>query len=264
MGRLAVAQLTCLKKAGRLRPEDRKGGYMSIFEETVSIVREAEYIVIGPRIKPRWKSAESTVDAVVHTPWFLLVGARERFTTFAFGLFLVPVWWCILSVIMWVTDGVSGPTLHSPNGWIVAGLMASGSVIFRLPSRSTRLSIRPLQVAQLATYIKSIAPDEVTIKLLQAGVATLDSAAGARITRINWLLGICWAGLVWAASHWVFATDVSDALRQEAMTHVLGGFLIFLFFGIGVMCYEATVRIVKQTMDFAFLEASDLRGALED
>lgn len=237
---------------------------MSIFEETVSIVREAEHIVIGPRVKPRWKSAESTVDAVVHTPWFLLVGAQERFTTIVFGLFLVPVWWCILSALMLVTGAVSVTKVYSSNGWIVAGLMATGSVIFRLPSRSTRLSIRPLQVAQLAAYIKSIAPDEGTIKLLQSGVATLDSVASARITRINWLLGICWAGLVWAASHWVFATDVSDVFRQQTMTHVLGGFLIFLFFGIGVMCYEATLRIVKQTMDFAFLEASDSRDAFEE
>ena len=48
-----------------------------------------------------------------------------------------------------------------------------------------------------------------------------------------------------------------DALPQEAVAHVLGGFLIFLFFGMGVMSYEATVRIVRQTIDFAFLQASD-------
>jgi hypothetical protein len=236
---------------------------MSIFEETVSIVREAEHLVIGPRVKSRWKPVESTLDAVVHVPWFLMVGVQERLATFGFGLFLVPIWWGILAVIMWLTGGSSAGNLHSSNGWIVAGLMATGSVIFRLPSRSTRLGIRPPQVARLAAHIKSVAPDEATIKLLQSGVATLDSAASARITRINWLLGICWAGLVWAASHWVFTTDVSDALRQEAMTRVLGGFLVFLFFGIGVMSYEATVRIVKQTIDFAFLQASDTRTPSE-
>ncbi|QNK03466.1 hypothetical protein [Dyella telluris] len=236
---------------------------MSIFEETVSIVREAEHLVIGPRVKSRWKPVESTLDAVVHVPWFLMVGFQERLATFGFGLFLVPIWWGILAVIMWLTGGGSAGNLHSSNGWIVAGLMATGSVIFRLPSRSTRLGIRPPQVARLAAHIKSVAPDEATIKLLQSGVATLDSAASARITRINWLLGICWAGLVWAASHWVFTTEVSDALRQEAMTRVLGGFLVFLFFGIGVMSYEATVRIVKQTIDFAFLQASDTRTPSE-
>ncbi|PMQ06544.1 hypothetical protein DyAD56_03545 [Dyella sp. AD56] len=236
---------------------------MSIFEETVSIVREAEHLVIGPRVKSRWKPVESTLDAVVHVPWFLMVGVQERLATFGFGLFLVPIWWGILAVIMWLTGGGSVGNLHTSNGWIVAGLMATGSVIFRLPSRSTRLGIRPPQVARLAAHIKSVAPDEATIKLLQSGVATLDSAASARITRINWLLGICWAGLVWAASHWVFTTDVSDALRQEAMTRVLAGFLIFLFFGIGIMSYEATVRIVKQTIDFAFLQASDARDLSE-
>lgn len=236
---------------------------MAIFEEAVSIVREAEHLVIGPRVKSRWRPVESTLEAVVHVPWFLMVGVQERLATFGFGLFLVPIWWGILAIIMWLTGGGAAANLHSSNGWIVAGLMATGSVIFRLPSWSTRLGIRPPLVATLAAHIKSVAPDEATIKLLQSGVAALDSAASARITRINWLLGICWAGLVWAASHWVFTADVSDALRQEAMTRVLGGFLIFLFFGIGVMSYEATVRIVKQTIDFAFLQASDARTSSE-
>jgi len=232
---------------------------MSIFEEAVSIVRKAERLVIGPRVKSRWESVEPTIDAVVHVPWFLLAGAREHLVTFGFGLFLVPVWWCILVAIMWVTGGGSAANLHASNSWVVAGLMATGSVLFGLPSRSARLGVRPQQVASLAEHIRSLAPDEGTIRLLQSGVAALDSAVNTRITRINWLLGICWAGLVWAASHWVFTTEVSDALRQEAMARVLGGLLIFLFLGIGVISYEATVRIVKQTIDFAFLQASDAR-----
>lgn len=237
---------------------------MLIFEETVSIVRNAECLVIGPRIKSRWKSVEPTIDAVVHVPWFLLAGAREHLATFGFGLLLVPIWWCILVAIMWVTGGGSAANFHAPSGWVVAGLMATGSVLFPLPSRSARLSVRSQQVASLAEHIRSVAPDEATIRLLQSGVATLDSVASTRITRINWLLGICWAGLVWAASHWLFMTEVSNALRQEALTRLLGGFLVFLFFGIGVMSYEATVRIVKQTIDFAFLQASDARGRYKE
>lgn len=236
---------------------------MSIFEETVSIVRRAEYLVIGPRIKSRWKSIEPMIDATLNVPWFLLVGAREYLTTFAFGLFLVPVWWCILVTLIWVTGQGSVANLHTSNGWVVASLMATGSILFRLPSRATRPGVRSEQVASLAAHIRSIAPDEATIKLLHAGVTALDSVASTRITRISWLLGICWAGLVWAASHWVFTTEVSDALRQEAMTHELGGFLVFLFFGIGFMSYDATVNIVKQTINFAFLQASDVRGLSE-
>lgn len=236
---------------------------MSIFEETVSIVRKAELLVIGPRVKSRWKPIEPMIDAVVHVPWFLLGDIRVHLATFGFGLFLVPVWWCILVVIKWVTGGGSATNLHMSSSWVAAGLVATGSVLFRLPSRSAQLGIRPQQVTSLAAHIKSVAPDEATIKLLQSGVAALGSAASTQITRINWLLGICWAGLVWAASHWVFTTEVSDASWQEAMAHVLVGFLIFLFFGIGVMSYEATVRIVKQTIDFAFLQASDARGLSE-
>lgn len=236
---------------------------MSIFEGTVSIVRKAELLVIGPRVKSRWKPIEPMIDAVVHVPWFLLEGIRVHLATFGFGLFLVPVWWCILAALMWVPGGGSAANLHGSNDWIVAGLMAAGSVLFRLPSQSSRLGVQTLQVAGLAAHIRSIAPDEATIKLLQSGVAALGSTASTRISRINSLLGICWAGLVWAASHWVFTAEVSDASRQEAMAHVLVGFLIFLFFGIGVMSYEATARIVKQTIDFAFLQASDARGLSE-
>lgn len=232
---------------------------MSIFDEAVSIAGKAECLVIGARLKPCWKSVEPTIDALVHVPWFLLEGARERLATFGFGLFLVPIWWCILVAILWVTGRGSVADLQSPSGWIIAGLMASSSVLSPLPSRPARLSVRSQHVASLAEHIRAVAPDEATIKLLQSWVAALDSVANTQITRINWLLGICWAGLVWVASHWVLTTDVPDALRQEAMARLLGGLLIFLFIGIGVMCYAATVRMVRQTIDFAFLQASDAR-----
>lgn len=234
---------------------------MSIFEDTVSIVREAEHLVIGTRIKSRWWQVESTLDALFHVPWFVLVGVQERLAMFGFALFLVPIWWCLIVALMWVTNGDSAANIHASQGWIIATLLAAGSVLFRLPSRATRLGIRPPQVVSLATHIKSIATDEATLKLLQAGVATLDAAATQRITRIQWLLGLCWAGLAWATSHWVFTTGVTDAVRQEATPRLFGGLLIFLFFGIGTTSYEATVRILKQTIDFAFLEASDVRDA---
>lgn len=232
---------------------------MTVFEDTVSIVREAEHLVVGTRFKARWRHVESVLDAIVRAPWFVLVGVQERLATFVFGLFLIPVWWCLIAALMWVTGDGSAVSPHTSQSWVVAGLMATGSVLFRLPSRSTRFGIRPPQVAALAAHIKSIAPDEATMKLLQAGVATLDAAATQRITRIQWLLGLCWAGLAWATSHWVFAAGVSDVTRREATADIFVGLLVFLFFGVGAVSYEGTVRMVKQTIDFAFLEASDGR-----
>lgn len=232
---------------------------MTIFEDTISIVREAEHLVIGARFKTRWRHVEPALDTIVRAPWFVLVGVQERLATFVFALFLVPAWWCLIAALMWATGGGSAVSLHTSQGWVIAGLMATGSVFFRLPSRSTRLGIRPPQIAALAAHIKSIAPDEATMKLLQTGVATLDAATTQRITRIQWLLGLCWAGLVWATSHWVFAAGVSDMTRRDATTNIFGGLLVFLFFGVGAVSYEGTVRIVKQTIDFAFLEASDGR-----
>lgn len=234
---------------------------MSILEETVSIIREAERLVVGGRFKSRWKPVESTIDAFVHVPWFLLLGARQQLATFGFGLLLFPVWWCILLAVMWVTDEGAVANLQAPAGWIFSGLLATGSVLFPLPSRSARLGVRSQQVASLAEHIRSVAPDEATIKLLQSGLAALDSSVSTRISRINWLLGMCWAGLVWVASRLVFTTDVPDALRQMAMARSLAGFLIFSFFGVGVMSYETAVRMVRQTIALAFLQASDARAA---
>jgi len=172
---------------------------MSILEKTISIVREAEHLVIGPWFRSRWRPLESTLDAVVHVPWFLIAGAQERLALFGFALVLVPIWWCILAVAILVAGTNSAAATHSFQGWIIAALLAAGSVIFRLPSRPIRLSRRLSQVSRLASHIRSLAEDEATIKLLQSSVATLDSAASQRITRINWLLGIFWAGLIWVA-----------------------------------------------------------------
>lgn len=237
---------------------------MSIYEEAVSVVREAERLVIGGRLKTRWRHAESTLDAIVHVPWFILAGLQEKLASFAFAAVLVPVWWGILVAIMWATGDPSTADLRSSQGWIVAALLATGSVIFRLPSRSTRLGIRPPQIAQLASHIRSIASGEVSIKLLQSGVAIMNAVWMQRITRIGWMLGVYWGGLVWATSHWIFAAEIPEPLRQDATYRIFAAFLIFLFFGVGASSYAATARTVMQTIDFAFLDASDRRCAEKD
>lgn len=237
---------------------------MSIFEETVLVVREAERLVIGGRLKTRWRHAESALDAIVHVPWFILVGLQERLASFGFAVALVPVWWCILHALMWVTGSPSAADLRSSQEWIVAALLATGSVIFRLPSRSTRLGIRPPQIAQLASHIRSIASGEAPIKLLQSGVATMNAVWIQRITRISWMLGVYWGGLAWAASHWIFETEIPEPLKHEATFRISAAFLIFLFFGVGASSYAAAARMVMQTIDFAFLDASDRRYSEKD
>ncbi len=232
---------------------------MSIYEEAVSVVREAERLVIGGRLKTRWRHAESTLDAIVHVPWFILAGLQEKLASFAFAAVLVPVWWGILVAIMWATGDPSTADLRSSQGWIVAALLATGSVIFRLPSRSTRLGIRPPQIAQLASHIRSIASGEASIKLLQSGVAIMNAVWMQRITRIGWMLGVYWGGLVWATSHWIFAAEIPEPLRRDATYRIFAAFLIFLFFGVGASSYAAAARMVMQTIDFAFLDASDRR-----
>jgi hypothetical protein len=237
---------------------------MSIFEEAVSVVREAERLVIGGRLKTRWRHAESALDAIVHVPWFILAGLQERLVSFVFAIALVPVWWGILLASAWATGGPSTADLRSSQGWIVAALLATGSVIFRLPSRSTRFGIRPPQIAQLASHIRSIASGEASIKLLQSGVATLNAIWMQRITRIGWMLGVYWGGLAWAASHWIFETEIPEPLKHEATFRISAAFLIFLFFGVGASSYATAARMVMQTIDFAFLDASDRRCSEKD
>lgn len=218
---------------------------------------DKQFILLVNKGREGWncRSLESAVDAIVHVPWFILVGIHEMLTSFVLATTLVPVWWGILYVVAIAVGGASTAGLQAGPGWMVAALCASSSVVLRLPSRSMRHRVRIPQIARLAQHIRSIASDEATIKLLQSGVASMDTVGSQRITRINWLLGLYWAGLVWAASHWTFATEVPAALKQEATSRIFAGLLIFLFFGAGASCYEATVRMVRQTIDFAFLEA---------
>lgn len=233
---------------------------MAIYEDTVSVIREAERLVIGGRLHMRWRHAESTLDAIVHVPWFILAGLQERLASFFLVAVLVPVWWCVLFAITWLPEGPSGADLRSSHGLIVAALLATGSVIFRLPSRSTRLGIRPPQIAQLASHIRSTAPGKESLALLQSGVAIMNATSVQRVTRIGWMLGVYWAGLIWAASHWLFEKEVPEQLKHEAIAPILVAFLIFAFFGVGASCYAAAARMVMQTIDFAFLDASDGRG----
>jgi hypothetical protein len=242
----------------------RKGNAMSIYEDTASVIREAERLVIGSRLDTRWRHAKPTLDAIVHVPWFILAGLQERLASFALAAVLMPVWWCILLATTWLPGGPSGADLRSSHGLIVAALLATGSVIFRLPSHSTRFGIRPPQIAQLASHIRSIASGEASIKLLQSGVATMNAVWMQRITRIGWMLGVYWGGLVWATSHWVFAAEIPEPLKNEATSRILAAFLTFLFFGVGASSYAAAARMVMQTIDFAFLDASDRRCSEKD
>jgi len=230
---------------------------MSIFEDAVAVVREAERFVLGTKIHNVWRPLESTVDAVVHVVMFIVVGFQRRFQGFIFGLVLIPVWRGILWMLASIINRISGAP-HSPEpGWIVAAVLAAGSIIFALPSRTACAGVLPSHIEKLAAHIQLKAPDEGRLKSLQSGVAVIDAVGAQRITRMNWFLGLCWAGLIWVTSHWVLATEVPNPMRQEAANYVCVGLLIFLFIGLTVACYETAARMVKQTIDFAFLQASD-------
>lgn len=230
---------------------------MSIFEQAVSVVRQAERIVIGSSLKSTHKHVVTAMDVLLHVPCFIVIGAQLRIAALAFGAFMIPVWWCVISVLMWATDKDGAPHLSANQSWVMAAIFAAGSVLFRLPSRSMRNGVSALHIDKLTAFIRELADDKATLELIQKGVATLDTAGLQRMTRINWLLGLYWGGLVWATAHWVTGTSIATAVQREASTTIFGAFLIFLLFGLATSSYEITVRIVIQTVEFALLQAID-------
>lgn len=47
----------------------------------------------------------------------------------------------------------------------------------------------------------------------------------------------------------------TEAAQHEASIDIFGAFLVFILFGLASTSYEATARIVRQTVEFALLQA---------
>ena len=235
---------------------------MSILKDSVSVIREAERLVTGLPFGTNESLTGTVVDTLIRAPMFVFTGLRERAAAFLFGIGMIPVWWCVLWLLVWITSG-GAESPHGASSWVMATLFASATVLFRLPSQAGQAGIHQRNVDALVRHLATIASDTRTLEGLQAGISAFDTATGLRLARLNWMLGLTWAGLVWATGHWVLDASVPTSLRQEAVNQIVGTFLVFLFFGIGANAYEVAIRLVKQTIDFAFLQAKQEQSLIE-
>lgn len=230
---------------------------MFVFEQAVSVITEAERVVIGSPLRATNKTLSMVLDALLHVPMFIIGGLQLRMTALFFGAVMMPVWWVLITLAMWVFGDAHTQVFLMHQGWIVAGVLATSSILFPLPSRSTQHGVISSQVDAVAAHILSIAADKATIELIQKGVASIDATGTQRITRLNWFLGLFWGGLGWATARWILASNVPAATQHQALPVILGSSLAFVFIALGSTSYEVAVRTLKQTVEFAFLQALD-------
>jgi hypothetical protein len=233
---------------------------MSIFKMTISLIREAESLVLGRKFNPRWRWARVIIDDVLHVPWFMFAGMHVMLSAIRRALVLIPIWWCVLYLSALMSGG-DAATLHSGISWLVAALLALGSMLFSLPSSTTARGVQDHHISELTRYLESVAPDEHTSILLQACMEKIETAGTYRLSIFGWALGLYWAALLWLLSNWVVAQDASSSLREGAISYGFVALLVFLFFAVGYASYREASRMVSQTIAFAFLELQSNRRA---
>lgn len=227
---------------------------MSVFKDAIAVTRQAEVLVIGRTFRPDSRIVLEFADAMLHTPWFLLAGAQGLLYTLGRGAALSVVWCLILKGITFISNDASGTPLSS----LIIGAMvlSGGSILFGLPSGLVARSVNDEHVSRLAAFITLKSSSELQSRALRDGVEKIDAMAQQRLSAITWVLGLLWAFLVWVASNWVFAPNVSASIRNTAASYGLGGLLAFAIFLAAFTSYREAQRKLSQTIAFAFLEAN--------
>lgn len=237
----------------RLAPEGPAGEpCRSILDRTVQVLQYTEFL-ISNRSRIRWKKAEVIVDSLWHGPSFVMTGLAEKLQLLKIWFVLTIVWWAAMVGMAFVTSGSLG-------GWAQAGwgaaVMATACLIFRIPSVSTLHGVRRSSVILLASTIREICPDDASLSALKDNLSSLSEVSDKQALRIQTVLGLYWAALVWFVVTWVLAGSVSQTVRNASAGWALLASLVFVFAGIGSMGYGTASRLFWQTVDLALAEAA--------
>lgn len=228
---------------------------MSTFEDVVSILRTAERLISGADASSRWKPLNPVIDAVLRLPWFILAGMTARFRSLLFALALLPIWWLLWQGLIKFSQspGQAAPTASET--WWLAALFALGSLLFRVPSRMLFSSLRVSQIDDLAAYIREVASRGSSTKHLKSAMSPAINLLNQRASRMEWLLGVYWAVLLWAWSKWSFFATPGQPSKLAIGPLQIYAVGVFLFIWLGAVCYETALRKLTQLVEFAFLEA---------
>jgi hypothetical protein len=222
---------------------------MSCFESSRKLLLMVEQTVVEYRV-----DIPEGVRTVMHR--FLL--GPVGFLAVGFRAISAPlVLWAVVTIVIWLVLWGLG---HSQPGakdasFSVAAFVAGGFVTFMLPSGCATSGIKPAKVMSAKAAVVALASDGAAVRRLKDAVGVMKARCEGRIKRLSWALGIAWAALLWAFVNTVLKTDLAAAERNHNANDLFGYGLIFMLAAIGFACYEAAVRVLFQTMDFAFIEA---------
>jgi hypothetical protein len=181
---------------------------------------------------------------------FLLMGLRVIFTPLAVWGVLTIIMWPILLVIGQNQSGVSNVAFG------IAAFLAGGFVTYMLPSGCAVVGIKANHVTAATQAVIEASSCKDALRRLREAIDLMKARCESRIKRLSWGLGIAWAALLWAFMNTVLKPDLAAAERNQNANDLLGYALVFLLAAVGFACYEAAVKVLFQTIDFAFIEAS--------
>lgn len=234
-----------------------RDGVASMLDRTVSVLQEAERLLVK-RSQIRWKQAEVVVDSIWHGPSFVMMGLGEQMRLVKLGLVLLLVWWAAMVGIGFFTG--SGTAGWSQGFW-PAAVMATACLIFRIPSSGTLHGINRSSVQSLAMKVRELCPTEEMLGALKENLGSLSDVSAKHRVRLQALLGVFWAALVWIVATWVLPPSVSQAARNGAASWAFLGAFFFVFAGMATVGYATASRIFWQTIELALSEVSS--GSLQ-
>ena len=226
---------------------------MEIFERARKAVYQAEHIVLNGIPPVHWSWLQKCIDVVFVGPWFTFTGVKLYFKRLAVMACITGLFYLFMHFFGNARDA----NLFWPSVW-----MASMVLTFGLPSVAGTSGTKAESVRKVADSPAFSASNTADLQALKDGVELIRKQSLERVTRINWVLGIAWAAIFWFYTSQVF----QSALAPKVISDHIGLSLPFVFafgiFGAGALCYEEAVKVLYQTIDFAFLEVKS-RNTLE-
>lgn len=248
----------CLCVGSKAVMSDSESLYMDIkrvqvgcFESSRDLLLKVERVVVETAKTEASERLGTVLHRFLFGPvGFLLLGLRVIFTPLAL--------WGVLTVILWPLLWSLGHSqlAASDASFGIAAFLAGGFITYMLPSSCAVAGIRASHVMVAAQAIVEVASSKDALCRLKEAVGSMKARCESRIKRLSWALGIAWAALLWAFMNTVFKPELAAAERNHNANDLLGYALIFLLAAVGFACYEAAVKVLFQTIDFAFIEAS--------
>lgn len=223
---------------------------MNCFESSRDLLLKIEQVVTET---PKFGGGEG-VNTAMHRflfgpVGFLYMGLRAIFAPLAH--------WSVVTIALWPIFGVIGR--HQAGikdaAFLFSAFLAGGLVTFMLPSGCAVAGIKPRHVS-LAKEAVIDAASSWAVRYLKDAVGVMRTRCEGRIKRLSWALGIAWAALLWAVVNMVLKPDLIATERNQSANELLPYVLVFVLAAVGFACYEAAVKVLFQTVDFAFIQAS--------